>query len=189
MAAEQQTIKRSRIGKLPIALPQGVEVHQEGQALKVKGPKGELSMNLPAIIGFESDEKEARLVPLTNDRESRAMHGLSRSLLSNLVVGVTQGYVRELEINGIGYRAEVKGQFLVFQLGYSHPIFFELPDGVSAEVSARDTRVKLTGIDKQLVGLVASKIRSLRKPEPYKGKGIKYAEEVIIRKAGKSAGR
>ena len=174
----------SRIGKQPIDLPKGVDVKIDGQDLVVKGPKGELSRTVSDVITIRLEDEILYVDRPDDSREARSHQGLVRSLLSNMVEGVAEGFVRELEINGVGYRAEQLGRFIRFDLGYSHPIFLELPDGVDAEV--QQTNVKLHSADKELVGQVAAKIRSLRKPEPYKGKGIKYKEERIIRKVGKA---
>lgn len=189
MAAEEKKVKLSRIGKLPVSLPKGVEVKIDGLKVTVKGPKGELERTLPPEVSIEQGEGTLNIAAPGSTRRARAMHGLSRSLVQNMVEGVSKGYERVLEVIGVGYRAELKGQrYLLFTLGYSHPLLYELPEGISAEVT-RDNKVKISGIDKEKLGLVAAKIRSFRKPEPYKGKGIKYAEEVIQRKAGKAAAR
>jgi large subunit ribosomal protein L6 len=178
----------SRIGKKPISLPKGVTVRHEGESLSVKGPKGELYLQLhPAVnVAVESDQI---VVTRPNDLAiSRSAHGLTRTLIDNMVKGVTEGYTRKLEIVGVGFRAELKGQAVQLNLGYSHPIFFFPPSDIQLAVPT-PTSVVITGIDKQLVGQVAAKIRSLRPPEPYKGKGVKYEGEQIRRKAGKSAGK
>jgi len=191
MATEAKQIKLSRVGKLPVTLPNGVEAKISDQTVTVKGPKGELSRTLSDVVSVALDNNALVVTIGDDDRRTRAMHGLSRALLNNMVLGVSKGFERTLQIIGIGYRVEKKGKggrFLLFTLGYSHPILFELPDGIEAEVN-KDGSLKLTGIDKEQLGLAAAKIRSFRKPEPYKGKGIKYADEVLIRKAGKSAAR
>ncbi|MEM1347501.1 MAG: 50S ribosomal protein L6 [Myxococcota bacterium] len=181
----------SRVGKVPIAIPDKVEVTLQGMHIKVTGPKGELERELSDVVDVAIGEVEGArgehvLVTRRDDsRQSRSHQGLVRALVANMVHGVHEGYVRALEINGVGYRAEaLKGNFIRFDLGYSHPIFFELPELVEADVKA--TEVTLRSIDKELIGQVAAKIRSLRKPEPYKGKGIKYKEEVLLRKVGKA---
>jgi len=176
----------SRIGKMPIPLPQGVKVFLDLPFVRVSGPRGDLSLKVDGGLDF-TVEKDRILVHRPEDpKRGKALQGLIRTLIANMVKGVSQGFERVLEINGVGYRAEIQGNSLNFSLGYSHPIRFSLPDGVKAEVE-RQTRITLRGTDKHLLGLTAAKIRSLRPPEPYGGKGIKYAEEVIRRKAGKTA--
>ena len=174
----------SRIGKLPIEIPNGVEVQIDGQTISIKGPKGSLERTLASVVTIEQDGAVLRVIRPDDSKSSRAQQGLIRSLVANMVTGVSDGYRRELEINGVGYRAERLGPFIRFELGYSHPIFYELPEGVDADV--KQTAITLTSIDKELVGQVAAQIRKLRKPEPYKGKGIKYKEEVLLRKVGKA---
>lgn len=176
----------SRVGKQPIAIPEGVDVNIDGSAVKVKGPKGELERVLSNVVDMAIKDGEILVTRRDDSRQARSHQGLVRSLVSNMVEGCSTGFVRELEINGVGYRAEQKGRFIRLELGFSHPIFFELPELVEADV--QQTNIKLHSPDKELVGTIAAKIRSLRKPEPYKGKGIKYKEERIIRKEGKSAG-
>jgi large subunit ribosomal protein L6 len=189
MATEVTTQKQSRIGKQPIALPKGVELKVDGQRVTVKGPKGQLERTLPGGVQVELAGQQVQVKVSASDREGRSVHGLSRSLVRNMVDGVSKGYEKTMEIIGVGYRVELKGKsFLLFTLGYSHPILFELPEGVTAEVS-KDGKLKLLGIDKETLGLTAAKIRSLRAPEPYKGKGVKYIDEIILRKAGKAAAR
>ena len=178
----------SRVGKKEIALPSGVEVRQEGDRAVVKGPKGSLETPLAPGISMKVEDNVVRLERKDEERKTRAFHGLSRALLANSVHGVSEGFKRELDIIGVGYRAEVKGQEVVFQLGYSHPINFPVPDGITIEID-KGGHVVVSGIDKQKVGQVAAEIRSLRKPDPYKGKGIKYSDETIRRKAGKAAGK
>jgi large subunit ribosomal protein L6 len=176
----------SRIGKLPVPVPGGVDVTVEGQLVTVKGPKGTLSHVLVEPITVDRDEDGALLVRRPNDeRRSKAMHGLSRTLVNNMVVGVTQGYEKKLEIHGVGYRVALKGTELEFSLGYSHPVKVTPPDGISFTVDT-PTRFAVHGIDKQRVGEVAANIRKLRKPDPYKGKGVRYTGEVIRRKVGKT---
>lgn len=176
----------SRIGKRPIPIPSGVKVVWEVPFIIVTGPKGNLSQKVDGgvAVGVEKDQV---LVHLPEDpKRGKALQGLTRTLIANMVKGVSQGFERMLEINGVGYRAEAQGNALNFNLGYSHPIRFPLPEGIKAEVE-RQTRITLRGVNKHLLGLTAAKIRSLRPPEPYGGKGIKYVEEVIHRKAGKTA--
>jgi large subunit ribosomal protein L6 len=177
----------SRVGKAPIAIPSGVEVSIDGSRVSVKGPKGELAHDAPASITVAREGDEIVVTRPDDERENRALHGLTRSLVNNMVVGVSQGYDRELEIVGVGYRAIAQGPSKIeLQVGYSHPVPFEAPEGITFEVPA-PTRVIVRGFDKQLVGQVAANIRKIRKPEPYKGKGIRYADERVLRKAGKSA--
>ncbi len=179
----------SRIGMQPVAVPDKVKVAINGANMEVQGPKGKLHLTLHALIEARQEGSTLHLARKNETREAKALHGLSRSLVSNMVKGVTQGFTKELEINGVGYKADVKGHELQLALGFSHPILFQLPKGISAAVDAKKTRVTLEGIDKQLLGVTAAKIRSYRPPEPYRGKGIKYADEVIQRKEGKSAGK
>jgi len=177
----------SRIGKKPIPIPKDVEAKVEGGLVIVKGPKGELKRRFhpKTIVGIDDN---VILVTITEkSREASALHGLSAALISNMVIGVTKGFERTLEIVGVGYRVELKGRTAVFNLGYSHPIDFELPDGISADIDKN--KIVLTGIDKELLGMTAARIRALRKPEPFKGKGIKYKEEKIRRKAGKAGAK
>ena len=176
----------SRIGRLPIPVPAGVEVTLDGQAVTVKGPKGTLSHTVPSPITIERSEDGTLLVSRPDDeRESRSLHGLTRSLVANMVTGVTDGYAKGMEIRGVGYRVAAKGSDLEFALGYSHPVPVAAPDGISFEVQS-PTRFVVRGIDKQKVGEVAANIRKLRKPDPYKGKGVRYQGEQIRRKAGKA---
>ncbi|MEU3187251.1 50S ribosomal protein L6 [Streptomyces sp. NPDC006923] len=176
----------SRIGKLPIQVPAGVDVTIEGRTVAVKGPKGSLSHTVAAPIEVTKGEDGTLLVLRPNDeRQNKALHGLSRTLVANMITGVTQGYVKALEISGVGYRVQAKGSNLEFALGYSHPILIEAPEGITFKVE-NPTRFSVEGIDKQRVGEVAAKIRKLRKPDPYKAKGVKYAGEVIRRKVGKA---
>jgi large subunit ribosomal protein L6 len=177
----------SRIGKMPVTVPMGVEVTIEGQDVRVKGPKGELAHTVAEPITIARGEDGSLEVGRPDDeRESKALHGLSRSLINNMVLGVTDGYEKRLEIVGVGYRVMARGPGAIeLNLGFSHPVKFEAPDGITFSV---ESPVKLTvhGIDKQLVGEVAANIRKLRKPEPYKGKGVRYAGERVLRKAGKA---
>ena len=176
----------SRIGRLPITVPSGVEVTIDGQQVTVKGPKGTLTHTVVEPITVERQEDGTLAVTRPDDeRDSRARHGLTRTLVANMVTGVTQGYEKGLEIVGTGYRVQAKGKDLEFALGYSHPIVFEAPDGISFAVET-PTKFKVIGVDKQQVGEVAANIRKLRKPEPFKGKGVRYEGEVVRRKAGKA---
>lgn len=174
----------SRLGRRPISIPKDVEVKLEGDLLRVKGPKGELRRRVHPKVQVDMDGDKISVSVADGSRESRSLHGLFAVLINNMVTGVTKGFERVLEISGVGYRAVVNGRTAVFNLGYSRPIDFELPDGVDANIEK--SKIILTGIDKELLGMTASKIRNLRRPEPYKGKGIKYAEEMIRRKAGKT---
>ena len=174
----------SRIGKKPIALPKGVTAVVEGKTVKVKGPKGELKVTLVDQVDAKVDEHGVTVTPKEGVEQGRQMWGLSRTLVNNLVVGVTQGFTQKLEINGVGYRAAVQGKNLQLQLGFSHDVLYPIPAGISI-VTEKPTMISVSGIDKQLVGQVAAEIRSYRPPEPYKGKGVKYAGEFILRKEGK----
>jgi large subunit ribosomal protein L6 len=176
----------SRIGKLPITVPSGVDVAIDGRTVTIKGPKGTLSHTVIEPITVERGDDGAVLVKRPDDeRKTKAYHGLSRTLLNNLVVGVTAGYEKKLEIHGVGYRVALKGNSLEFALGFSHPVVIPAPEGIQFTVET-PTRFSVSGIDKQLVGEVAAKIHKLRKPDPYKGKGVRYAGEVIRRKVGKT---
>jgi large subunit ribosomal protein L6 len=176
----------SRIGRRVIPVPSGVEVKIDGQTVQVKGPKGELSHTLPEQITVERDAEGGLTVArASEERKARELHGLSRTLVANLVTGVTDGYRKSLEINGTGYRVTAKGSDLELALGFSHPVAVSPPDGITFTVE-RPTLFHIEGIDKQLVGETAARIRKLRPPEPYKGKGVKYVDEVIRRKAGKA---
>ena len=175
----------SRIGKAPITIPNGVEVSISGRTVSVKGPKGQLSREIPGDIVVRKEENTLLVERPDDGRTNRALHGLSRTLVNNMVVGVTEGFSKELEIVGVGYRAESQGQNLRLALGFSHPVTVPAPVGITFEVPAQ-TRVIVKGIDKELVGQVAANIRSIRKPEPYKGKGVRYADERVLRKAGKT---
>ena len=176
----------SRIGRLPITVPSGVDVTISGSEVTVKGPKGTLTHQVVEPIAVSREDDGTLVVTRPNDeRDSRARHGLTRTLVANMVVGVTQGYEKGLEIVGTGYRVQAKGSDLEFALGYSHPIVFEAPEGISFAVES-PTKFKVMGIDKQQVGEVAANIRKLRKPEPFKGKGVRYEGEVVRRKAGKA---
>jgi len=176
----------SRIGKLPVPVPSGVDIAIDGPVVTVKGPKGTLSHTVAAPITVEKNDGILDVRRPDDDRISRSLHGLTRTLVNNMVVGVTDGYEKRLEIVGVGYRVLSKGPTqLEFQLGYSHPIVFNAPDGITFTVDS-PTRLGVSGIDKQLVGEVAANIRKLRKPEPYKGKGVRYAGEHVRRKVGKA---
>jgi large subunit ribosomal protein L6 len=176
----------SRIGKLPVPVPSGVDVTIEGQTVTVKGPKGTLSHTVAEPISVDRDgDGTIRVTRPDDERTSRALHGLSRTLINNLVVGVTSGYEKRMEIHGVGYRVALKGDNLEFALGYSHPITVNAPEGITFAVET-PTRFAVQGINKQLVGEVAANIRKLRKPDPYKGKGVRYAGENIRRKVGKT---
>jgi large subunit ribosomal protein L6 len=176
----------SRIGKLPIQVPAGVDVTIDGRTVAVKGPKGTLSHTVAAPIEVTKGEDGVLNVVRPNDeRQNKALHGLSRTLVANMITGVTQGYIKALEISGVGYRVQAKGSNLEFALGYSHPILIEAPEGITFKVES-PTKFTVEGIDKQKVGEVSAKIRKLRKPDPYKAKGVKYAGEVIRRKVGKA---
>ena len=178
----------SRIGKKPVVIPKGVTVTQNGQNLKIKGPKGELEYTVHRNIAIEIKDNEITVKRPDDTKENKSLHGLSRALIQNMVDGVTNAYQKTLDIVGVGYRAELKGKNLLLNIGYSHPIYFIPPDGITLQTPVQ-TQIVISGIDKQLVGMIASKIRSIRKPEPYKGKGIKYSDEQIKRKAGKTAGK
>ncbi|MGH0036909.1 MAG: 50S ribosomal protein L6 [Myxococcota bacterium] len=175
----------SRIGNRAIPLPSGVEVQQKGDEVHVKGPKGALSERLPAEIAVEIESGRVQLKRPDEKKETRALHGLARALLANMVTGVTDGFVKELEIEGVGYRGEAKGKSLNLLLGFSHPVEMPVPEGLKVSVDG-NTKIKVEGVDKQLVGQFAAEIRRLRPPEPYKGKGIRYAGERIRRKVGKA---
>jgi large subunit ribosomal protein L6 len=178
----------SRIGKKPIAIPKGVTVKIEGNTVLVQGPKGELGTPLPS--GIKMEQKDGHLVALRENDSQAALHGLARALVNNAVEGVTKGWSRELEIVGIGYRAEMKGKStVVFNLGYSHPIEYPLPSGVEAAIDAKQTRISLTGIDRQQVGQVAAEMRALRPPDPYKNKGVRYLGERLKKKVGKTGAK
>lgn len=179
----------SRIGKKEIPLPKGVEVSQEGETILVKGPKGSLSTAVVPGITMSVESNVIKFARKDDEGKTRAFHGLMRALVANNVRGVSEGFKRELDIVGVGYRAEVKGREVVFQLGYSHPVRFSIPDGIEIVIEPKTGHITITGIDRQKVGQVAAEIRGLRQPDPYKGKGIKYSDEVIRRKAGKAAGK
>ncbi len=175
----------SRVGLAPIALPSGVEIKVDGQNVSVKGSKGTLTQEIPAPITVAVEDGQVVVSRPDDHRKNRALHGLSRSLVNNMVVGVTEGYTIKMEIFGVGYRVQQKGKNLEFSLGYSHPILIEAPEGISFAVDG-NTKFSITGIDKQVVGQVAANIRRLRKDDPYKGKGIRYEGEQVRRKVGKT---
>ena len=178
----------SRIGKLPITLPDGVGLNKDGSNIQVKGPKGELTTYIDPSIDVELKDGTVSVTRPSDNKTHRSLHGLSRTLIANMVEGVTKGFEKKLEIRGVGYRAEMRGKNLMLYLGYSHPIFFIPPEVVEVKVEG-NTNLTVSGIDKALVGQVAAKIRSFRKPEPYKGKGIRYVGEYVVQKAGKTAGK
>jgi len=174
----------SRIGKRPVPIPDGVSVERSGDLLEVKGPKGQLSERLPSTISIAVEDGEIRFTRDDERQPTRAAHGLARALVANMVTGVTDGFVRELEIHGVGYRAEAAGKTLKLALGFSHPVEVPVPEGL--EVSVQENRIRIQGSDKQQVGQFAADIRKLRPPEPYKGKGIRYTDEHVRRKVGKA---
>jgi large subunit ribosomal protein L6 len=176
----------SRLGKLPVKVPEKVKVSVDGNLVKIEGPKGKMSFPFNPHVTITVGKGEVQVARLDESALAKGVHGLTRTLLKNAVEGVAKGYDRGLEINGVGFKAEVKGKDIHFALGFSHPVVFNLPDGVTAEVDAKQTKLVLRGVDKHLLGLTAAKVRALRPPEPYKGKGIKYAEEKIRRKEGKT---
>ena len=178
----------SRIGRMPVPVPDGVTVSIDGSTVSVKGPKGELVRKFPQGISFVLEDKKVVAARSSEEASQKALHGLSRALVANMVEGVTKGYAKQLEITGVGYKAELKPYGLLFSLGYSHTIEFKAPQGITLKAPV-PTQVVIEGADKEIVGQVAAEIRSLRKPEPYKGKGIKYVGEKIRRKAGKAGGK
>ncbi len=175
----------SRIGRLPVTIPSGVDVTIDGQTVKVKGPKGELSHTVREPIAVALEDGSVAVSRPDDERMSRSLHGLTRTLINNMVLGVTEGFEKKMEIRGTGYRVMARGSDLEFALGYSHPIMVQPPEGITFAVE-NQTRFSIQGIDKQLVGETAANIRKLRKPDPYKGKGVRYADEVIRLKAGKA---
>lgn len=177
----------SRIGKQPIVIPENVEVQIEEGAVSVKGPKGSLSLHLHPVVSVEMTPEKTLKVHVKDDEErrQRALWGLFRSLIANMVIGVTEGYLKKLEIHGIGYKAEVKGKTLFLHVGYSHPVEYAIPEDI--EIRVEKNTISLMGADKQRVGQIAAEIRSIRPPEPYKGKGIRYSDEIVRRKSGKAA--
>jgi len=179
----------SRIGKMPVAIPKGVEVNREGNVLRVKGPRGELANRIPPGLTVAIEGGEVRIARSGDLPQERAFHGLLRSLVANSVEGVTKGFSKELEIVGVGYKAEVKGKSIVFSIGYSHLVNFAIPEGIAIALDAKAGKLSVSGADRQKVGQTAAEIRQLRIPDPYKAKGIKYADEVIRRKVGKAGGK
>jgi large subunit ribosomal protein L6 len=178
----------SRVGKQPIEVPSGVTVTIDGQTVTVKGPKGELSRVINDGMTAALEENQLVVTRASDAKKVRALHGLTRALLNNMVEGVSAGYKRELQLVGVGYRAEMKGKHLIMNLGYSHPIVVTPPDGITLSAEPKEGKVFVEGIDKEVVGNLAAKIRGFRKPEPYKGKGVRYAGEHVRSKAGKAAG-
>ena len=176
----------SRIGRKPIPTVKGVKIEQKDGTIKITGPKGELKANIPSSITLKITENEILVSRSSDEKKEKALHGTWRALINNMIKGVSEGFLRKLEIVGVGYKAEVKGKKIQLALGYSHPILFEPPQGIKIEIPI-PTNILISGIDKQLVGQVAAKLRSFRPPEPYKGKGVKYEGEYIRRKAGKTA--
>ena len=178
----------SRVGKQPIAVPDSVNITYDNRRLKIKGPKGELSRVIHPDVDLGVKDGFIEVIPSSKMKQTKALQGLTRTLVANMVVGVTQGFERGLEVVGVGYRVDLKSNVLTLTLGYSHPVVYKLPEGISASIEKKN-RIVLSGIDKELLGSTAATIREFRRPEPYKGKGIKYAEEQIRRKVGKSAGK
>ena len=176
----------SRIGRMPVPVPQGVSVDVRKNTVRVKGPKGELSRTFDPDMKIELENDQIVVQRPTDHRRHRALHGLTRALLNNMVTGVSQGFVRRLQIEGVGYRAELQGENLVLSVGYSHPVVIEPPDGISFEIEKGYRTVSVSGVDKEVVGEMAARIRRVRPPEPYKGKGIRYQGEYVRRKAGKA---
>ena len=177
----------SRIGKMPIPIPKDVRVDLSGNNLSIQGPKGKLNREIHSKVSVNVENEQIIVTVNDESKESKSLHGLFRALIANMVHGVSNGFERSLDIVGVGYRAEVSGKTATFHLGYSHPVVFELPDGIDARIDK--TRITLSGIDKEQLGRTAAKIRGFRKPEPYKGKGIRYSEEVVKRKAGKTGAK
>jgi large subunit ribosomal protein L6 len=178
----------SKIGKLPVNIPEGVKVDLKDSEISVTGPKGTLSRTLRKEVGVRLDGSSIVVTRSSDGRVHRSMHGLTRALIQNMVDGVTEGFIRTLEMVGVGYRAEMKGRLLELSLGFSHAVVFRPPEGITITVEHRENKIHVSGIDKQLVGQTAATIRSFRPPEPYKGKGIRYLDETVRRKAGKAAG-
>jgi large subunit ribosomal protein L6 len=174
---------------MPVAIPKGVEVKADQELVRVKGPKGELTNRIPAGLSVKVEGGQVLVGRANDEKAQRALHGLLRSLVANSVEGVTKGFTRDLEIVGVGYKAEVKGKAVVFSLGYSHPVNFPIPEGISVALDAKAGKLTVSGADRQKVGQTAAEIRRLRVPDPYKAKGIKYANEVIRRKVGKAGGK
>lgn len=179
----------SRIGKQPIAVPAKVQVKIDGAKISIKGPKGELSRELPSEVSVSQEGDTLTVSRQDDSRVCRQMHGLSRSLVSNMVEGVSKGFERKLQLQGVGYRAQVKGKDLVLNVGYSHPVEIPPPDGVQFAIEEKGVVIVISGYDKEVVGNISAQIRAVRPPEPYKGKGIRYSDEVVRRKAGKAGGK
>jgi large subunit ribosomal protein L6 len=177
----------SRIGKLPVSVPNAVEVQLNGVNLKVKGPKGEMQREFHPNMKIEKDDGVLKVLRPNDEPKNKALHGLTRTLINNMVLGVSEGFSKTLAVIGVGYKVELKGKDLLLQLGYSHPVNYPAPDGIQFEVDAKQNLISVKGVDKEKVGQVSAEIRSLRPPEPYKGKGVQYQNEKIRRKAGKSA--
>jgi large subunit ribosomal protein L6 len=176
----------SRVGKMPVKIPEKVKVSVDANIVKVEGPKGKMSFPFNPTVKVAVDKGQVQVSRPDDSRLAKGLHGLTRTLIKNALEGVVKGYERGLEISGVGFKAELKGKQVHFTLGYSHPIAFDLPEGITAEVDPKQTKVIVRGVDKHLVGLTAAKIRALKPPEPYKGKGVKYSEEQIRRKEGKT---
>lgn len=176
----------SRIGRMPVVIPKGVDVEIKGTHVRIKGPKGELQNTFPADMMISLEDGEVKVQRPSDDRRHRALHGTTRSLINNMVVGVSTGFEKVLEVRGVGYRAEMQGVSLVLNVGYSHKVVIEPPEGITFEVETKTRQIKVMGYDKQVVGHVAANIRKVRPPEPYKGKGIRYLGERVRRKAGKA---
>jgi len=179
----------SRIGKQPIAVPAKVQVKIDGAKISIKGPKGELSRELPPEVSVSQEGDTLTVSRQDDSRVCRQMHGLSRSLVSNMVEGVSKGFERKLQLQGVGYRAQVKGKDLVLNVGYSHPVEIPPPDGIQFAIEEKGVVIVISGYDKEIVGNISAQIRAVRPPEPYKGKGIRYSDEVVRRKAGKAGGK
>ncbi|MFZ5810281.1 MAG: 50S ribosomal protein L6 [Chloroflexota bacterium] len=176
----------SRIGRMPVAVPKGVEVEIKGASIRVKGPKGELQHTFPGEMSISLENDEIVVRRPTDENRHRSLHGMTRALIQNMVTGVSAGFEKVLEVNGVGYRAEMDGKDLVLYVGYSHPVRMEPPAGIAFEVDTKTRQIKVMGYDKAFVGQVAANVRSVRPPEPYKGKGIRYIDETVRRKAGKA---
>ena len=179
----------SRIGKKPIVIPGGVKVSLNGQVITIKGPKGSLTQELLSDVKVDVGDKEVRVLPAKESRQATAFQGMTRALLANMVTGVTEGFKKNMSLEGVGYRVALDGGKLVFNVGYSHPIEFALPEGISAEIGEKGVNFSILGSDKQLVGQTCATIRAFRPPEPYKGKGIRYADEIVRHKAGKAGAK
>jgi large subunit ribosomal protein L6 len=178
----------SRVGKKPVPIPDKIKVDLKGSVITVNGPKGTMDMNIHPDMNVAIEGKTVVVTRPTDLKKHRALHGLTRALINNMIVGVSQGFTKQLQIIGVGFRSEIKGKALILYLGYSHPIVFLPPTGVNISVDAKENKITVEGISKELVGLAAAKIRSFRPPEPYKGKGVRYVGEVVQQKAGKTAG-